>query len=458
MSNSSSLGSVFTGLLKKWFGPFTKEEFKKYLLLGVIFAFIIGVYWTLRPLKDAIFGSVVGRGQWLAYAKIVSMCMLFPLVALYGKLVDRFPRDKMFYLLGIMYAALMVFWGIIFALPGIGLTNTVTSEWRIVGWLWYVFVESFGSLMVALFWAFISDISDPKSAKYGFPLVVLVGQLGGILGPRYLSRIPNLIGAQTTAPLVALLSVFILIIVALVAVFMKITPKDQLEGFKGEQNKTIEKEDKEEPGFLDGLKLLVQHKYLLGIFIVLSAFEVIATFIDFNFKNMVFEAFSTDIARNLYLSNWGSTVNFVAFICLLLGVNNIQRWLGVRFTLALMPFVVGLAVVMFKFYHNIDVLFWLIVGAKAINYALNSPTLKQLYVPTTPDAKYKSQAWIETFGSRGAKGSASGINALTGTLGMNVYLALVFYLSLGLLGVWFFVALFLGREYNQAIKENRPVC
>ncbi len=33
MSNSGSLGDSIVGLLKKWFGPFTKEEFKKYLVL-----------------------------------------------------------------------------------------------------------------------------------------------------------------------------------------------------------------------------------------------------------------------------------------------------------------------------------------------------------------------------------------------------------------------------------------
>jgi len=456
MSQLGVLGGGVIGLLKYWFGPFTKEEFKKYLLLGIIFAFIIGVYWTLRPLKDAIFGSVVGKGSLLAIAKIVSMVLLLPVVAVYGKMVDRFPRNHMFYFLGTMYAILMIFWGILFALPGVGLANAVTSPWRISGWLWYVFVESFGSLMVALFWAFITDISDPKSAKYGFPFVVLVGQLGGILGPRFLSKIPQLIGAKTNAPLVALLSVFVLVIIGLVAYFMKVTPKDQLQGFKSSKSNIEEK--KEEPGFLDGLRLLITHKYLLGIFAVLSIFEIIATFIDFNFKTMVIETFTSDVARNVYLSNWGSWVNLVAFICLLFGVNNIQRWMGVRFTLALIPFIISLAVVIFRFYHHVDVLFWLMVGSKAINYALNSPTLKQLYVPTEEETKYKAQAWIETFGSRSAKASSSGINALNNVLGGQIYLALIFYLSLGLLGAWIFIALFLGKEYNQAVKENRAVC
>ena len=52
------------------------------------------------------------------------------------------------------------------------------------------------------------------------------------------------------------------------------------------------------------------------------------------------------------------------------------------------------------------------VASKAINYALNSPSMKQLYIPTTKDVRYKSQAWIESFGSRGSKAAGSGINDL----------------------------------------------
>ena len=32
------------------------------------------------------------------------------------------------------------------------------------------------------------------------------------------------------------------------------------------------------------------------------------------------------------------------------------------------------------------------VGSKAINYALNGPALKQLYIPTTTDVRFKAQA------------------------------------------------------------------
>ena len=66
----------------------------------------------------------------------------------------------------------------------------------------------------------------------------------------------------------------------------------------------------------------------------------------------------------------------------------------------------------FKFYTALTPLFWLMVASKAINYALNSPSMKQLYIPTSKDVRYKSQAWIESFGSRGSKAVGSGINDL----------------------------------------------
>ena len=53
-----------------------------------------------------------------------------------------------------------------------------------------MFVESFGSLIVALFWAFATDITSPESGKKGFSLVVMIGQIGGILGPAFLCKIP----------------------------------------------------------------------------------------------------------------------------------------------------------------------------------------------------------------------------------------------------------------------------
>ncbi len=446
--------------LKYWFGDFSKEELKKYLFLGVVFSLLIGIYWTLRPMKDSFFGSLViglgagGSKGFLALAKVISLVCLIPIVTLYGSLVERFQKDKFFYMLTVLYAVLMGVWTFVFLHPTLGLGNTVASTWRMSGWLWYVFVESFGSLVIALFWAIVVDTTDSKSAKRGFALIVMIGQLGGIFFPRYLSKLPRAL-EQSPAIVVGICGLLLLLTAVLFWFYIQSTPK-QLIVSKTEETKADEKGG--EPGLMEGLRLVLSHGYLLGIFGVLFFFEFIATVIDFNFKALAFAKLGDLTAVNEYLGDYGSTVNMVAFFCLLFGINNIPRLLGLRAALALVPVVVAGAVVAFYISPSLDVLFYLIVGAKALNYALNGPSLKQLYIPTSEDVKYKSQAWIETFGSRASKATASFANLTQGALGFPLYLSLTVAASLGMCGIWFLVALFLAGRYNQAIEQNKVVC
>lgn len=444
----------FLAFLKQWFGDFTRDEFNKYAFLGAIFASILGVYWTLRALKEPIFNTLVGHGAYLAAAKMVSLVLLLPLIVLYGVLVRRFSRNWLFYIICTGYALLLIAWSVVFAHHSLGLANTVASPWRVFGWLWYAFVESFGSFVPALFWAFVADVSDARSARYGFPLVALLGQLGGVITPRYLVYIPCLFGSCTSSTIVIFLALIVVCVGPLVALFLKITPPHMMHGFS---HKKVEGDDLGKTSLFEGLRLLLSQRYLLGMFAMIAFFELSVTFIDFNFKNMVVSALSCDQACQ-YLGEYGSTVNLVTFFCILLGINNIQRWLGVRTALLVTPVIVGLLIVLFKTFYILDVLFWLMIAARAMGYALQVPTLKQLYIPTSRDAKYKAQAWIDTFGSRSAKATSSLLNMSCGALGTCLYLSFIFYLSIGVVGVWLYVAWFLGNRYNKAVADQQVVC
>ena len=98
MDKESGILRFFQWLCRFNFGNFEREEFKKFIRMGLIFALIIGVYWTLRPLKDAIFIQLVGKLQ-LPFAKTVSVVALLPLVMFYTKLLERTSREKMLIIL-----------------------------------------------------------------------------------------------------------------------------------------------------------------------------------------------------------------------------------------------------------------------------------------------------------------------------------------------------------------------
>jgi len=443
-----------------WFGHFDRQELKKFIFLGVIFGLIIGIYWVLKPVKHSVFMSMVGAKK-IGLVKICSLIALFPLVMLLGKLMDMFPRHRILYVLGVLYSLITLIFGILLANPQIGLPNTVVDSSRILGWLWYIFVESYGSIMIASFWAFAIDITQPESAKRGFPMVVLIGQFCALLSPLYLTPLASSDRWGSSAYVIMLTSVLILCIVGLVALFIRVTPKDQMIGYR--QSKEL---SPEKLGFLKGLTLLLSRPYLMGIFAVIAMYEIILTGIEFHFMNFVELTVFDESSRVLYLGNYAFWVNIVACISLVLGVSNIQRRLGVSVSLALMPCIVAIAVITFFMHPEINVLFWIMVGAKGMHYALNGPSIKQLYVPTSTDVKYKSQSWIETFGSRLSRGVGSGINMLLEPFtklfgpvqGLALHIAATSIFSLGLLVVWFGVALYLGKEYAKAIEEDRVVC
>jgi AAA family ATP:ADP antiporter len=446
------------------FGEFEEQEFRKFLRMGMIFMLIIGFYWSLRPLKDSIFIQLVGK-LWLPYAKTVSVLFMLPFVAFYTTLVGKYSKEKVLTVLPSVYAGLVfIFAAFIFLAQSKIFTERITT--CVMGYAWYFFVESFGSVVIALFWAFAADTTDPKTAKRGFPFVYAMGQFGGVLFPYAICSIPYFFNFKTDLSSMLVLGVLSLLIPVLVKYFIKATPKELLTSFeKGATNAEEPKKKKGEAKFTEGLKILISHKYLICIFAANFIFEFIVTVFDFNFKVAASDAFS-GIELSRYLGKYAASVNIVSFVCLLGGVSNVTRFLGVGVALAAMPVILGVALLGFLTMNSLNFLFVLMVGSKAINYALNGPALKQLYIPTTADVHFKAQAWIETFGSRASKEAGSLFNMLLKpmqdifglVLGRSRYLMLSGAIGFPLVVMWFVVAMYLGKTFKTAVNENKVVC
>ncbi len=456
---------MFTALISRFYGV-DRNEVKKFLFLGVIFAFTIGIYWLLRPLKDSVFCTVSCATN-IPIAKWVSLLVVVPLAMGYSILVDRYPRHRIFYALCTIYALLSLFFAYLFYHPMYGLdpanivrfvengkSLSMHAQWltKALGWAWYVYIESFGSLMVVLFWGFAADTTKPESAKKGFGLVAMGAQFGGIMGPWLAEMYVSSVGE---AVLTFWAGIAIVVMAGMIFLFMKTTPKDQLEGYKAKDDG----KSKGKTGFMEGFKLLVSQPYLLGIFGIISIFEVVNTIFDFKLKMLASGIYS---GRELsaFLLNFGKWVNLVGFICLVLGVNNIGRKLGVRKSLLMLPALVAMAVFVIYFNSSLWVVWGVNVAVKALNYAFNQPVKEQLYIPTSKDTKYKAKAWTEMFGSRGSKAAGSGINFIAGlpSVSPEAFLLVSSIASLGLIAVWVFAAMYVGRKFKEAVDNDSVVC
>ncbi len=461
--------SFLQKIVKPIFGQFEQEEFKKFLRMGAVFAFIIGSYWTLRPLKKAIFCTLVGASD-TPIAKMGSLFFLIPILLIYTKMIDVYKRERTFYIISGVYGILAIIFTILLAYVP---TSSESCKFAVAGWnlnaatllgyAFYFFVETYGSMIPALFWSIAADTTSPDSAKKGFSFIVALGQLGGIIGPYFIASLPRRLGMQTSALSLFICAVTIALSMYFLYRFFTKTPHHLLTSFHGENEK--KEEAHQEPGFFEGLKLLLSHKYLLGIFAVVAFPEIITAIFDQHFDTLA-SAQYTGTYLTEYLGIYASAVNIIALTFLLCGIGNITRVFGLGISLVLMPILYAGATLGFITLNSLTFLFGLMASSKAINYALNGPAIKQLYIPTTHDVRLKAQAWIESFGSRGSKLSGGvvnlGLKPLQKTLGPvagraqhAIYSS---YLMFGLIFCWFFIAIFLGKKHKQAIVEKKVVC
>lgn len=457
--------SLLQTMLKPIFGEFEHEEFKKFLRMGIIFAFIIGSFWTIGVLKNALFCTFVNAAQ-MPWAKTISLFFLIPLVMIYTRLFDIYSREKVFYIVSTIYALLSALFAILVAYTQQGqCTLDAVRSWQelLVGYTFFFFVESYGALVPALFWAIASDTTKPESAKKGYSLVVAIGQLGGIIAPYGIAGLPRRLGLQTSALSILVSVVTILISMYLLKRFFTKTPQHLLVAYHGKNETEIKKE--REPGFAEGLSLMVRYPYLLGIFAAIAFPEFITTMVDLHFNSLAAQTYQ-GIYLAEYFGGYGSAVNLFAFLFLIFGIGNITRLLGLGVSLLLMPILYCGALVGFISLSSLNFLFLLMASSKAINYALNGPAIKQLYIPTTQEVRFKSQAWIESFGSQGAKQAASLFNMLLVPMqhswgiiaGRARHALFASYIGFSITIVWLITALFLGRKHAKAVSENNVVC
>lgn len=455
-----ALGVLYmTGLLQKMlryiYGDFTPAERKKFVLYGGLFFFIIGIYWSLRCVKDSIFNAFIGSEHtWLA--KILSLLVVFPLVIGYSYLVDIFPRHRLFYAMAAIYAVIFIGLSYLLGSSTMGICAPGDMQCKWIGWVSYILIESYGSLLPALFYSFMADTTTPEAGKKGYFVTASFAQLGAILGSGLVATQSMTLGVPT---LVAISGAAILLIIPAVAYINSSIPKSELAGY---QAKGSSDNSKKKTGFTEGLKLMFSQPYLLGIFVVVAGFEVVTTILDLQFKILISQSTTGAGEFAAVAGEFGVWVSVLALASLLLGIGNIGRKIGLKLSLAMVPLLMIVATIVMYISPVLSVAFWVVVAAKAINYALGQPSKEQLFIPTTKDAKYKSKAWVDMFGSRSSKatgsalkGASNAVSKAFGTAASSLFLtASSIVLCLG----WFFVTLYLGKKHKRAVEHNEVVC
>lgn len=431
-------------LLRFFWGDLTSDELKKFGLLACTYLFIIGTYWLMRPLKDAIFMRVVGK-NYLPAAKILSVLIMIPLILIYSKLVDVVQKHKLFYIIFIFYGIIFLSIAYFLGHPSIGLANQDLGSDRLLGWAFYLGIESFGSLAITLFWSFVASTCDTASAKKGYALILFGAQFGSVAGP-FLAGKATIIGMQ---PLVLMVAFGILIVPVIIRLLLHKYPY-----FFNEVD-TEKKTHKPSTGPIQGLKLLFSHTYLVGILGLVTLYEIIGTIIDYQMKFMADGTFSSVEVLTEFFGAYGFYANLLALLFALVGTNFFIRKFGLVASLVSYPITVGLVVIMVWINPTLYAFFGAMIAIKGFSYALNKPCVEIMYIPTSKDVKFKAKSWIDVFGSRSAKAGGAAINAFFTEISSLLFFGSL--ISIGVVGVWIATAFFVGKKNQHLVRENKII-
>lgn len=423
-------------------------KLKKFSLLAVIFFLIIGIYWALRPVKDGVFISMVGA-DYLPYVKVFSLLVIVPIMLAYGKLIDSFSREKVFYILSIIFAAIALLFFFVLKHPVYGIANPALHPIKItIGVLLCVFVKMFGSMLVALFWSIVSDITQPEEAHNWYSLIYIGGQLGNIVGPLFVGCCAKMFG---TANICLLASGLMFLLFPLMYYFKKTIPQAALVGFQGKQKDAPQ----EHLGMLEGFRYIFATPYLFSIYSTIFIFELIQSIFDFKFKMLASVHYTGD-ELVAFLGKFGSATGVVSIICLCIISFGLNKKINFQQSLIFLPCILIL-LVMLNSYSSLAIAMWCIIITRALNYSFNQPAKEQLYIVTSKEAKYKSKAWIEIFGTRTAEGLVETVNVSKGLLG-SFFNAFTSSLSLSCIVVWLYLSVFLAKKYTEAVKKDEFIC
>ena len=448
----------------------TKEEKIKIFWLTFSFFCVIGAYTVLKELKDILFSEIVGSTS-LYKVKMLSMFVLLPATLLYAKLVDYMSRFSLLVFYSMVYGLGGIVIAYFLADPVIGLPNNTPDASRIFGWVIYLFYEGVVPFVVSVFWAFANSVTAPETAKKGYTLMIAGSKLGGMLmaGLGWLMFMPSSIlgrlGWSSVTMIQILLvgsSLLLAISPLIIYVLLRKASKDSMDGYKAVHQYEQEQEAKgeSETGVLSGLVMMMKHPYILGIFGMMFFYELVNVVLGIQ-RTVLLQAGAKDSVEFVgEMFRQRFFMHFVGLIISFFGTRILVKRLGERVCLALIPLITGALLIYFMLAYNQSAIMFVFMALGMINYAFASPLRESLYIPTVKDIRFKSKAWIESFGQRFAKAcgsSAIGFIQSFAAVGTAAYFTLFAGFFSITIALWTLVALALGKKYASVIKNGEII-
>ena len=381
-----------------------RGELGPVLLAGAMFFCILCGYFFIRPVRDA-FG--VERGMSSLYSLFVAtMVASLALNPVFSWLVGRFDRGIF---LPVAYGSIVLML-LGFAAWRSSAGGAEAGIWA--GRLFFVWLSVVNLFMTGLFWSLMADCFDAEESRRLFPAIAVGGTLGALLGSAAAWAVSGY-PIELSAPQMMLVAAAFVGLAGLAATVMsKLRPRTASAGGASSARSAMSEA-------MDGMRLALRSRYLLFIASYIALLAVLATFLYFTQNAVVLAAEESESGRVGAFASIDFWTQFATLTVQLLVTARLMGWLGVGWTLALLPVVVlagyGLLAVGEAQAWSAAAMVGTITIVQAVfragKYAILRPARETLFTVLDRDEKYKAKSLIDTFVYRAGDTAGAGVSA-----------------------------------------------
>ncbi len=425
------------GVVGRWLHkviPVKRSEAATVALLATNVFILLTCYYVLKVAREPLI--LLGGGAELkAYASAGQTILLLGVVPAFSWLSNCVSRIRLMTTMQVIFiGCLVAFYLLAQAKAPIGLA-------------FYLWLGIFNALVISNFWSFANDLFTEEAGKRVFGIIGFGASIGAIVGafvPHILHKYLGIHGLMLFAVVGLGISIVLYRIID-----RRVTTRQQHKAPPVAQDKK------------GGFSLVIHDRYLRLLAMMLLVATIINTTGEYVIGKVATDhaAHMAKAAQDAYVSQFYSDyygiINIISAVLQGLVVARVLTVLGLRRALFIMPVIVLFGWVGVFTFVNLAMIRVEKTTENSLDYSLHNTVRQALFLPTSPSAKYKAKAAIDTFFFRmGDVIAGIGIVFLfVEVLGVGIKAFAA--LNVVLAALWIFLAYRTGKIHDQLVKSQQ---
>ncbi|MGJ8725806.1 MAG: NTP/NDP exchange transporter [Roseibacillus sp.] len=405
------------------------SEFKGAIISFAFIFLLMASYMIAKPVRDSLSSEFTDT----ELARLWTYTFLSSIVAvfIYNVFAARLSLKR-------LIPGVFLFFAFTFIATALGLYSGYDRV--LLGKFFYVWISVFSLFHISVFWSFMSQLYSKSESKRIFAFINLGASAGAILGSLAVTKYLN---AYPLEVKLLITSAVLLVVIPLIGILDR--DKNTKPGAKAAEFTKLSGNP------FSGFNEFLLHKRLIGIAGFIFIFVGIGTFFYLAQKDIlsVYER----PEREKILGTLNIIVNVLTFFLGLFATNRIAAKFGLATALAMVPFIMACALILFSTIPTVAVFLILETLRKSGNYAITRPSREILFTGVDQEARFKTKPFIDVTIYRGGDVFWVWFFVFLGTEGvLKLDLSAKLLVGAGIAVVWGILAIYLGKQHEREEK------